>query len=216
MNAQTLMDETPDYSWADGTHSKNNYELYQGVRFNDSYRIINKKHRYLDRFDFFEGGLLFKGDYYNHLQLKFDLHEQQLLVLHPDSDGITTIAIDMNNIDAFRVGDRKFEKKQLLEQSLFLQYLGQYNGIEIWEQHSKKIGYRQNSKITYYEFIPKNSFWVYNGTQWRNLKKKLDLKPFFITEINLLKEAEIKWRDLIKTDGETYLLNCLNLLNQNR
>lgn len=212
-SAQTMLDSISDYSWVDTHQSVNNLTLFQGQRYLDSYRILNDKHRYLDSFDFMTGDLIYQGDLYKNLHLKFDLYEQQLVLFHPESDGVTYVAPNMNEIAAFKIGERIFAKKTVFDQQIYLEQLGNIQGIEIWEYHYKKLSYRHNDNIAYYEFVPKNTFYIFDGT-WHLLKMNSSLIGYFPKKELLLKNTAHQWRSLQKKNPEAYIKKLIEALQK--
>jgi len=209
--AQKEFNNTPDYSWADLNNASLYLELFQGKRYFDNHRILNNKHKYFRDYELLEGSVIFDNDHYSNLQFKFDLHEQQIALYHPNSDGVTLIAIDMNRVNAFKIDGAIFVKHRIDKQVYLLEYIDTFQGKELWIFHQKTSSFRMDGKVGYYEFNPKETLFVFDNKGWQR-SDAVKIEHFYPNWSSTIKNWSKEWRTRKKTDASSYLKSLLNFL----
>jgi len=214
VSAQHEFDKTIDLSWADDLNAAIYSAPFQGKRYIDPHRILNDKHKYLGTFEFQEGELVFDHDRYSGLQLKFDLFEQQLALLHPNSDGVTQVAVDMNRVQAFKINDRVFVKKTIDGSDYFLEFIEKLDQKEIWVYHRKLLSFKLDDRVGYYEFNPKDRLYILSNEGW-DKSDAISLESFFPNRSRKIKAWSKSWQDNKKKDASKYLRELLNAIHLN-
>jgi hypothetical protein len=214
VQAQHEFEKTIDLSWADDRNASIYAAPFQGKRYINSHRILNDKHKFFRTFELQEGELIFDHDRYSGLQLKFDLFEQQLVLLHPNSDGATQVAVDMNRVQAFKINHRVFVKKIIDESDYFLEYIDKLDQKEIWVYHRKLLSFKLDNRVGYYEFNPKDRLYIFSKEGW-DKSDAISLESFFPNRSREIKAWSKAWQDNKKKDASRYLRALLKELNQN-
>ena len=214
VRAQHEFDRMIDLSWADDGNAATYLAPFQGKRYIDPHRILNDKHKFFETFELQEGELIFDQDRYSGLQLKFDLFEQQLALLHPNSDGVTQVAVDMNRVQAFKINHRVFVKKTVDESDYFLEYIDKLDEKEIWVYHRKLLSFKLDNRVGYYEFNPKDRLYILSNEGW-DKSDAISLESFFPNRSREIKAWSKSWQDNKKKDASGYLRALLKELNQN-
>ncbi len=209
--AQNEFNKTPDYSWADLNNASIYLELFQGKRYFDNHRILNNKHKYFKDYELLKGSIIFENDQYSNLQFKFDLHEQQIALYHPNSDGVTLIAIDMNKVNAFKIDGAIFVKHRIDNKDYLLEYIDTYQGKELWIYHQKTSSFRMDDKVGYYEFNPKETLFVHDKVGWKR-SDAVKIEQFYPKWSSTIKNWSKEWRIKKKTDASTYLKSLIKFL----
>ena len=214
VRAQHEFDRMIDLSWADDGNAATYLAPFQGKRYIDPHRILNDKHKFFETFELQEGELIFDQDRYSGLQLKFDLFEQQLALLHPNSDGATQVAVDMNRVQAFKINHRVFVKKTVDESDYFLEYIDKLDEKEIWVYHRKLLSFKLDNRVGYYEFNPRDRLYILSKEDWEK-SDAISLESFFPNRSRKIKAWSKSWQDNKKKDASGYLRALLKELNQN-
>jgi len=209
--AQEAFNTVNNYSWADYTKAAVYLEPFQGKRYFDHHRILNEKHKYFKTFELVEGAIIYNNDHYSDLQLKYDLNEQQLALYHPHSDGVTLVAVNMNQVQAFKIGQSIFVKKQIKDESYFLEYIDVFKGKQLWIYHQKIASFKMDDRVGYYEFNPKESLFVFDGTQWYR-DDAIRIENFYPQDIQKIKTWSKEGKTLKKNDAATYVRSLLKHL----
>jgi len=212
--AQYEFDKTIDLSWADDLNAAIYAAPFQGKRYINPHRILNDKHKFFGTFELQKGELIFDHDRYSGLQLKFDLFEQQLVLLHPNSDGVTQVAVDMNRVQAFKINHRVFVKKTIDESDYFLEYIDKLDEKEIWVYHRKLLSFKLDNRVGYYEFNPRDRLYILSKEDWEK-SDAISLESFFPNRSRKIKAWSKSWQDNKKKDASGYLRALLKELNQN-
>ena len=214
VRAQHEFDRMIDLSWADDGNAATYLAPFQGKRYIDPHRILNDKHKFFETFELQEGELIFDQDRYSGLQLKFDLFEQQLALLHPNSDGVTQVAVDMNRVQAFKINHRVFVKKTIDGSDFFLEYIDKLDEKEIWVYHRKLLSFKLDNRVGYYEFNPRDRLYILSKEDWEK-SDAISLESFFPNRSRKIKAWSKSWQDNKKKDASGYLRALLKELNQN-
>ena len=212
VQAQHEFEKIIDLSWADDSKAAIYAAPFQGKRYIDPHRILNDKHKFLETFELQEGELIFDQDRYSRLQLKFDLFEQQLVLLHPQSDGVTQVAVDMNRVQAFKINDRVFVKKNINGSDYFLEYIEELDQKEIWVYHRKLLSFKLDDRVGYYEFNPKDRLYILSNEGW-DKSDAISLESFFPNRSREMKAWAKGWPDNKKKDASQYLRALLNAIH---
>jgi hypothetical protein len=214
VRAQHEFDRIIDLSWADDGNAATYSAPFQGKRYIDPHRILNDKHKFFETFELQEGELIFDQDRYSGLQLKFDLFEQQLALLHPNSDGATQVAVDMNRVQAFKINHRVFVKKTIDGSDFFLEYIDKLDEKEIWVYHRKLLSFKLDNRVGYYEFNPRDRLYILSMEGWEK-SDAISLENFLPNRSREIKAWSKSWQDNKKKDASRYLRALLKELNQN-
>ena len=214
VRAQHEFDRMIDLSWADDHNAATYSAPFQGKRYIDPHRILNDKHKFFETFELQEGELIFDHGRYSGLQLKFDLFEQQLVLLHPNSDGVTQVAVDMNRVQAFKINHRVFDKKTIDGSDHFLEYIDKLDEKEIWVYHRKLLSFKLDNRVGYYEFNPKDRLYIFSREGW-DKSDAISLESFFPNRSREIKAWSKSWQENKKKDASGYLRALLKELNQN-
>lgn len=212
VSAQHEFDKIIDLSWADDLNSAIYTAPFQGKRYIDRHRILNDKHKFFETFELQEGELIFDHDRYSGLQLKFDLFEQQLALLHPNSDGVTQVAVDMNRVQAFKINDRVFVKKTIDGLDYFLEFIKKLDQKEIWVYHRKLLSFKLDDRVGYYEFNPKDRLYILSNEGW-DKSDAISLENFYPNRSREIKAWSKGWQDNKKKDASKYLRALINAIN---
>lgn len=143
-----------------------NTSLYYGKIYTKKYRTINDKTRFYNSNEFLKGSVVYDGQPYNGLDLKYDLFEDQLLLrLTSITSTERTLQLEWDYIDKFEILGHKFIKL-LSDRIPNLNYYGFYENslsssyFTMYTKFSKKSVKKNGENALYYEFIKRKSEYV--------------------------------------------------------
>ncbi|MFK7811681.1 MAG: hypothetical protein AB8B59_04250 [Maribacter sp.] len=171
-----------------------NTNLYQGVIYTQKYRTINDKTPFYTSIKFLKGSVVYDGQPYHGLDLKYDIFEDQLLLkLNSITSIEKTLQLKWDYIDEFEILGHRFVK--LLSDSIpTLNYYGFYEKslsgsyFSMYQKFRKKRIKIKDTDAIYYEFIKSKSEYVLHYKSKYHLinsrKEVVALFPQFKKEIH--------------------------------
>lgn len=143
-----------------------NTRLYYGTIYTKKYRTINDKTRFYNSTEFLKGSVVYDGQPYNGLDLKYDLFEDQLLLKLTSITSIErTLQLEWDYIEKFEILGHTFIKL-LPDRIPNLNYYGFYEQslsspyFTMYTKFSKKSVKKNGENALYYEFIKRKSEYV--------------------------------------------------------
>lgn len=191
-----------------------NTSLYNGTEFTDSYLNTNGTFRYLERFDYVKGSVVYKGEYFVDVLLKYDVFEDNLLTKSNDNLSIFEVKLIPEFVSSFKLHGRHFMRKTIFEKSEFFEVAYQGNAINLYIKHRLKkrekalnTGVQHNFKpINYYVFRYKESY--YKVESISDLRRAL---PEVKDQINSFRKSQ---KTLYKKDRDSFMIKLSNYIDK--
>lgn len=211
---QGFENESSIYSWFDGMIGKTNSGIFVGTEYVEHYRMLNEEHKFFDNPNFVNGSVIYDGQPYFDLELKYDLFEDQLLLRYSDQPNSPTLILDKQKVSGFTIKGHQFKNLPLNSTSDsnpygFLEVLLSNDSIILYEKHHKKIRTRMNDKIQFYEFKERNSYFVFYKGNYYQIDRKRSLASIFPNYKVDLKAIENRYKKIRKDNPGTYLKSVL-------
>lgn len=181
-----------------------NTDLYQGEIYIQKYRTINNKTPFYYSIDFLKGYVIYNGQPYHNLELKYDVFEDQVLLkLNSTKSVEKTIRLNWDYIDEFEVLGRKFVKL-LPDSTTNLNYYGfyenllQFSSFSMLKKNRKTRVKKYNQNSIYYEFVDsKSDYILYYKNNYHLVNSKnqfIEIFPQLKKEITLFYRTKKKLR----------------------
>lgn len=196
--------------------------LFNGLAFNDTYRVLSKKNRYLnDEIEYQIGDVTIDGFLYKNIELKYDLYKDNLILKPMNNSGYIGILLDKEKIKSFYIKKQLFINSDYFDLSKnksikpgFYEIKYKSKNITLYVKHTKNIKELLNKNIIHYEYnleyeivIIKDSL-IYKIENKNNLVK---IFPEFKKRINSYFRINQK---LEKEDKATFYKNLLLSIDQ--
>ena len=180
---QSRQEQSAYLSWFDKQVGLENTALYEGIVYREMYRTINDKVKFYRTAQWLNGSVVYSGQLFTNLELKYDVFEDRLLIKKLDrlgggpmllfKDKVTSFTID--GTEFVNISDPKIDR-------LFNGYceLLWSNQVRLLAKHRKKDFVRKDRSASYHEFIDRNKEYMLEiGNNHFPINKKRDLQQLF-------------------------------------
>lgn len=206
------------YNWFDEVIGKSNTGLLKGTEYFERYRSINGRHQYFNTDDFNIGSVIFDGQHYFNIPLKYDVFEEKLLTKDPNTLNAPLIELEIDKISEFTIKNHKFINilTNKIDKNIFtgfFEILYESDSLRLYKKHQKEIIRKTDEKIVTYQFKDKFSHVVsYKNLNYK-LKKSNDLNTIFTNYKQEIKQLSKKHNAIRKSDPDNYMLGILKELH---
>lgn len=213
------------YAWYDGMVGQSNSGIFKGVAYDEEYRVITDRHQFFEKAEYVSGSVVFDEQSYFDLQLRYDVFNDDLLVLNAEVVGLPAIILEKEKVEVFQLGNHRFMNIDLsypLQGKLsgFAEVLVSNDSLSLYKKHHKRLLKRTDQKTLYSEFKSTASYYLGHENNFYRIKKATDLSTVFPEERKTIKQLHDTYASLKKTDFDAYLksvvLDLSEILNQNR
>lgn len=212
---QQALEIAPYYNWFDGMLGIENTGLYRGVEYMEQYRTINDKHKFFELPLFKEGSIVYNGEPYFNVPMKYDLNEDQLLVNLDSKYGFSVFRLIQDQISDFTLDGHHFVRidykdrngsqvsgfEEILVSNTYFIFLKKYRKIPLERTKGQRL---------YYEFKSDNRYSLIYRDVYYEVKNRNDIKkifPEYKKEINGYSNKPLK-----KYDFDQYMKAVLEIV----
>ncbi len=210
--AQNNYSQSGYYTWYDDIVGIENTPLFNGVEYIEGYKTTRDNHKFFIDQSFYEGSVLYDGQPYYGISLKYDIYEDELIANLESEAQKSLLQLIKDKVAAFSIGSHQFvqikdvdaESKGIVG---YHETLAQNSLGILYKKHRKKRVKKEDKRILYFEFFDTKSDYVVliDGTyHWVNSKNdfyelfpeiRKELKSFLSTNDALRrsnKEQQLK------------------------
>lgn len=169
-----------------------NTALYNGTKFVELYRTINERHKFFKSSESLLGNLVYSGQYYGNIDLKYDLDADDLLLDTGFLGKFPIVKLYKSRISEFNLDGKKFINIGTDTSDItkgFHEVLWNSDDLKLLKKHKKGKRKKLSTKLVHYEFFDENSYCFEYKNVFHSLNKRSDLLkvfPEFRKEINKL------------------------------
>ena len=169
-----------------------NTGLYNGTKYIELYRTINERHKFFKSSEFLLGSLVYSGQYYSNVNLKYDLDADDLLLDISYIRKFPILKLYKSRISEFSLDGKEFINIGTHTSDItkgFHEVLWNSDDLKLLKKHKKEKLKRFSTKLVHYEFFDENSYFFEYKNVFYPLNKRGDLLkvfPEFRKEINQL------------------------------
>ncbi|MBR9757672.1 MAG: hypothetical protein GYB39_06290 [Algicola sp.] len=209
------------YAAFDAIISHQNTPLYNGLRYVDAFRATKEKHRYYKHYDFLKGNVVYNGQPYFNLDLKYDLYEDVLITrLSGDKDYFYMVFTPLN-VSEFNIENHKFvnfhANKSLAEIGIngYLEqaYIGERVSLYI-KHYTPKREELENKKINHL-FNKKSLYILLKDGVFYNVNSKRHLKSLHLITKKALNDFYSSNHSLYKTHEDKFMVKLITFIDNN-
>ena len=200
------------YNWFDSSTPNSNKAVSNGYQYIEKYRVINNKHPYFKSPDFKLSTLTYKDQPFFKVNLKFNLYEQELILLSPQTENRKILILDNNLVNDFKIEDHYFEKidfksSNQRNDNIFYEVIVSEKDVKLYKKHSKKLKKKKNENTIFYEFSNNNSYYLFKnnalikieniGTFRSIYPDKKQIINLFINKTSKKTTKELQYKNLL-------------------
>ncbi len=159
-----------------------NTGLYNGTKYIELYRTINEHHKFFNSSKFLLGSLVYNGQYYGNVNLKYDLNADDLLLDISYLQKFSILKLYKSKISEFNLDGKQFINIGDYSSDItegFHEVLWNTDDLKLLKKHRKERFKRFSKKFVHYEFFDENSYFFEYKNVFYPLKKKGDLLKVF-------------------------------------
>jgi hypothetical protein len=205
------------YNWFDNNVGIENTNISQGVIYEEKYQPLEDRHSYFKSNQYVKGSILYKGEYFFNIKMKYDLFDQELIVLF-ERENKNRIAIQLfkRSIDEFYLHNTHFIKLKIDDTSGFYEegFKSSLLRFYIRNQKTKKeIQYRGKLINVYRE--SNFQYIIYYNNVYNEINSRKNIVNIFPEQKQFINSFFKDNRSLRKKDYSLFLINLTSSLDNN-
>ncbi len=201
------------YNTYDQMVGLDNTGLFNGTEFTDLFLNTDGSYRYLKGFDYAEGSVVYKEQYYVNVPLKYDLLEDNLLARSNDNLSIFNIRLIPEFVSEFTLHGLHFVTLEGFGKSGFFEQAFQGDFMNLYIKHKKKMRSKALRSGVQYRFKRENNYLIKYKETYLQIETVREIPrelPTFKTEI---KSFYHRFRSLYKQDRDEFMKKLISYLD---
>ena len=214
----TAQEQTPSEIF-DKIIALENTDLASGTEYIELHIIRNNLHKYLESDRFVPGQIVYDGQSFKDIPMKYNIYDDLLLVNLINSGGETTIKLHKELVERFNLHGHTFinlrspEEEQESETGGFYEILLDTPSGLLLKKHVKKILKHLDKNFTYYEFEPDDPKYVFfKDNTYYPFDSRRDLFKVFPDKEKMIRKYYRSNRSLARSNREQFLIQLFRNL----
>lgn len=218
MQGQSLQAPGVAYSWFDEQIGLENTDLLKGIEYIEQENTINDKHKFFVSPYFQSGALVYAGEPYFNIKMKYNVYDDLLLVQLRNKEGDVVFEPIKEKISSFEFHGHHFknvmQKGQNHEvQNGFYEVLFRSKDLMLLKKYLKKGRKKLDREVYYYEFKDRApQYAIYVDGKYLQLTRKNILHNFPSSE-KLIKDFYRSQGALKRADTDLFMVNLFEQLS---
>jgi len=128
------------YSWYDQQTGIENSTLFRGIEYVETDRMINDKHKFFETQNFQSGSVIYDGQAYYNLPLKYNVYDDILLINLQLDQRNSIFQLFKDRVDQFQINAKRFRYLQAENNSNiigFYEVINEEGEFKIFKKHLK-------------------------------------------------------------------------------
>ena len=179
MVGQITQKEPDFYNWFDDKVNRFNTGLFNGLEYIEQYRTINNRYKFFKSSEFQTGSIVYDGQFYDKVLLKYDLNTDELLFNVGYNYPYPTLILFKSKVKSFKLGESDFVHIAMGEgnnqMSGFYELLLVGDPITLLKKNKKKRFKRIKGNTVYYEFGQDDEYFIKLKGEYHEIKTKKDI-----------------------------------------
>lgn len=181
-----------------------NTDLSYGTLFAEKYRTLDDNHQYFQKNEFVKGEVTYQNQTFYDVLIKYDLHEDRLIVNLPSTFENRSILLEKFLSEAFKLQNSSFFN---LKEHGFHELLFSSKEVTLYKKWTKLKKKKLNKSFVYFKFIEKNLYFLVKNASYQQIKNKKDFIQLFPNQKKMISSFYTSNRILKKKNlDEFYLL----------
>lgn len=172
------------YTWFDQQVQQEHLPLFNGIGYVEKYKVVNEYHKFYKSIDFLKGSLYYDGQLYPNLEIKYDLHEDVVLLNLKNGQRVVLLQPDQEKIEGFEIDGQFFVHikdsiSKVRKTFGYYELLYEGDNFQLLEKHTKKRFERKGKNSLYSEFKGRNKNYLYYKGEHYTLNNRKDFEDVF-------------------------------------
>ena len=189
--SQSASENRSLYAKLDSIQGYKNLPILNGIAYREEYRTINEKHPFFMDRDFHLGNLVYDGQEFSNVKLRYDIYSDFLIAtIDRSAEEVFIIELIPDLIDSFNIGEHRFENLRFPEGGKnpgFYEMLYTGDCLKIYKKERVKPLQKRDRSRVYYEFEKQSSEYYIKTAD-----------SFFEPDISIVREQYPNNKDQIK------------------
>ncbi|WOD43026.1 hypothetical protein [Hwangdonia lutea] len=182
--SQTTISEKAFYKWFDTTIGQENSGLIDGLAYRELYRTQNGNHKFYTTSAFQKGHITYNGQRYFDVDLKYDIHADEIIIKIPTQTITHTIQLIKEHVERFSIKNSEF----IALKNGFYEIIFKSKNLSFYKKHIKTSNKYYSGRSIFYRFKGKTEYVLYFNNEYHSISKSkkslIKLMPEFKKEIN--------------------------------
>lgn len=194
-----------------------NTGLYNGKRYIDRFRSSEENHRFFKDYNFVQGYVLYNGQPYFNVNLKYDLFENLLIAKLKGNKNFFNMVFISNDVKEFNIYDTHFVN--ILNYSNdgktqgFAELLYESDKLVLLKKYGKDKKDKLKRQMVVHEFSLVTSYLVSNGDNLTVIKSKKDFKAIFPNKIDSIYAYYKDNKSIQENNPDLFMIKLAQLIN---
>lgn len=204
------------YNWFDNQVGNENLNLNKGVFHKETFKTLNKSHQYFTTQKFSHGQIVYDGNPYDNILMKYDVFNNKLIIKLLNQKGHHLIVLSNNLIDSFSIKQHHFIKHKSKDNHiLFYEVLAKNNVYTLFKRNIKSRNNKIEKKSSYSYFKNSNKYILLYKNKHYDLNSKKDFTQIFKSKKKQIKSFYRLKKTSLKTDPEKFKIELLKHIQEN-
>ncbi|MBW1657196.1 hypothetical protein [Flavobacterium quisquiliarum] len=210
--------KTLAFNWFDNTVKKENLPINNGKFHTNFDKLLGTVDRYYISDKFSHANLGYENQEYFDVNLKYDIYKDEL-ILKSEGEGLFEINLIKENVQYFKVYDRKFVNLNLDKQFPLNFRSGYYEENLIGENFIFYIKHYKDKKEiikgteTFIDYYYKNQFVLFINGKYNLINSKSELIKIFPNEKSKINDFYLMNRNLKSENESKFMENLMRYIN---
>ncbi len=216
LQSQTNSDRINNYNWFDSKIGIENTGIYNGIIYKEKFRTENGNHKYYLTSQFINGNIIYNGQPYYNVEMKYDIYEDNLIIKLHDESEYSIIQLINDKVDEFSINNHKFLKISEKHENFFNEAISGFYEISYQSKHLKLLKKHIKSRkerivgnFVYSQFKDESEYFIFfNDGYYKINSKKYLIKLFPELKKNINNFYNFN-KPLHKLDQDTFMTNLI-------
>ncbi|MCB0464807.1 MAG: hypothetical protein KDC78_03895 [Aequorivita sp.] len=201
------------YETYDNIVGLDNTGLYNGTEFTDLFLNTDGTYRYFNGYDYTKGSVVYNGQYYVNVFLKYDLLEDNLLTHSDDNLSIFNVKLIPQFVESFSIYNHNFVRLTGLNLGLpgngyfEVAYLG--NNLELYIKHTKKKIDKPLKSEIQYKFTDDNLYVLKNNGNYTIISSERALRKLLPKKKEEIHNFYKSYKTIYKSAPESFMTKLI-------
>ncbi len=211
-NSQNTISLKDNYLWFDKQVGIENTGLFNGLRYDEEFRMENDNHKFYKTLEFLNGDIIYDRQPYYDIQMKYDLYEDQIIVNLITKSGNNILKLLNSKINSFAINGSEFIKlsnSSIINSNEIISgvYETLFNSpnFTLYKKNKKKAKKIITKKYLYYTLKDHSQYYYYQNKNYYLIKSKKDWIKIFPNKKKEIQTFYNKNKLLIQSNNDLFL-----------
>lgn len=194
-----------------------NTGLYNGTEFTDAFLNTDGSYRYFKGFDYSKGSVIYNGQKYVNVSLKYDLLEDNLLVRSDDNLSIFNVKLIPEFVNSFSIYNNNFVR--LTSTNLNISGSGFFESayigkdLSLYIKHTKKKKDKALKSGIQYKFSEVNFYVLKTNGKYHLVNSEKDIEKILPEKKEEIRSFSKSYNALYKSNRDSYMAKLVKYLD---